>query len=159
MGFTKSWIIVHCYNLNTATVTHASAIAFNECNTPIHASQHPSSGTLLLSATDTNARNIKTYIQYHINALPRIPKILFYIHFQPTENCTGCTIGTCTYFIAKKTDLLLAQQLSPYGPHLATYWIISLDNTEFCPYHAIISYLIPKQQPKNTTILSCFLAK
>lgn len=76
----------------------------------------------------------------------------------------GCTIGTCTYnnlpFIAHTTrGILLSQQLLPYGPHNATFWILSIHYMEFSTVHGVITFLKSKQHPHITLTLSCCIAK
>jgi hypothetical protein len=92
------------------------------------------------------------------------PPITIYLHLPPIGQYLGCTIGTCPLhnlpFFAKTTPgTLLAQQLQPYGPHNATFWILSCNSTEFSSAQGLIEYLKSKQQPSLVTNLQCIIAK
>jgi hypothetical protein len=54
--------------------------------------------------------------------------------------------------------LLIASSLSPHGHHNSTYWILSINHTEFSTAEAAAGYISSSQLPNTTTTIIFILA-
>jgi len=165
MEFTKSRLLIRWFDPSTNMVKHSTAARFDEVNTTLPNTNDLSPGSLLLSNTPPPTIKQPEVI-IDISTNPTLESIPFtiHLHLPPIGTTIGLYLNTCTWnhlpYIAQTTPgTLLAQQLRPYGPHNATYWILSIDDTEFSTAQGIITFLNTKKSPTITTILSCILAR
>jgi len=166
MGFTKSRSLIRWLDPTTNTVKHTTSARFDELQTYIPHTTTKTPGTFLLEDTAIPPTISPLEVSIDLTEHPFIdsPLITIYLHLPPIGQYLGCTIGTCPLhnlpFFAKTTPgTLLAQQLQPYGPHNATFWILSCNSTEFSSAQGLIEYLKSTQQPSLVTNVQCIIAK
>jgi hypothetical protein len=165
MGFTKSRSLIRWLDPTTNTVKHTTSARFDELKTTIPNTTVNTPGTLLLDDSQPVPHILPLEITIDLTNHPFLdsPLINIHIHLPPFGHYLGCTIGTCMwnnlpYFAKTTPGTLLAQQLLPYGPHNASYWILSCNEMEFSTAQGLIEYLCTQQKPTTTTILLCIIA-
>jgi len=163
LGFTKSRLIVRWYDPSTKTVKHASAIRFDEYNTPLTSADTLSPGALILSGTEPS---IDSSTCIDIIDHPHLGSHPFSIQLQlpPKGSLLGCTVCTDTYhnlpYIHQfNSGLPLGTALLKHGQHNSSFWILSINSHEFITAKAVIDYIQSLQQPGSTTYIQGIFAR
>jgi hypothetical protein len=165
MGFTKSRLLIRWLDPSTNTVKHAYAVQFDEFHTPITPTDPIPPGRLLLTSPEPNITHIPNCsIDTQSTPLLGSPIFSTKLRLPPAGHSIGCTITTCTYnnlpYIATfHRGTSLAQTLLAHGSYNSTFWILSINHTEFTTASSVVQLLQHLQQPSHTTFVECYLAK
>jgi len=164
LGFTKSRLIVRWYDPSTQTVKHASAVRFDEYNTRLHPTDTLSPGALLLLGSEPSLPPPTECVD--ITNHPHLGTTPFTISLQlpPHGTGIGCFISTDTYhnlpYISSFTSgTPLSQHLLQHGQYNSSFWILSINSTEFMTAPAVINYLRSVQNPTVTTYVPAIFAR
>ncbi len=165
MGFTKSRLLIRWLDPTTNSVKHAYAVKFDEFNTPSSPTDMVSPGRLLLQSSDTSSITLpECSIDTQSTPLLGHPIFSIQLSLPPIGQSIGCTITTCSYNNLPYIESFhrgtsLAQSLLANGSYNSTFWILSINNTEFTTASSVVSHLHQLQEPSKTVFLPCFLAK
>jgi hypothetical protein len=164
MGFTKSCLLIRWLDPASRHVKHAFAVKFDEYCTPTSSTDHVSPGSLLLSSHSPPIVHLPEFT-INVSDQPSFASPIFHLTvLLPSQDTPlGCTIMTCTYHNLPYIQSCikgspLASSLSPHGHHNSTYWILSINHTEFSTAEAAAGYISSSQLPNTTTTIIFILA-
>jgi hypothetical protein len=159
LGFTKSRLIIRWYDLSTNTVKHASAVRFDEYNTPMTSDDKLSPGALLLSGQE-NPTLAESCVD--ISNTPSLGTSPFTIQLTipPQGSFLGCEVKTDNLpYVQKFTPgTPLGTALLEHGHYNSSFWILSINSKEFITAKATIDYVQSLQQPTVTTYVPAIFA-
>jgi hypothetical protein len=137
MGFTKSRLLIRWLDPVTNAVKHAYTVKFDEFSTPSSSADLISPGRLLLTSTDPSTVPLPD-CSINTQSTPLLGSPIFSIQLRlpSTGLSLGCTITTCTYNNLPYIETFhrgthLAQTLLAHGSYNSTFWILSINHTEF----------------------------
>jgi len=164
LGFTKSRLIVRWYDSETKLVKHASAVRFDETNTPLTADDKLSPGALILSGDPSPTLPTEQCVDIidhpHLETLP----FTLSLCLPPSGTGLGCMIATDTYYnlpyVSSFTSgTTFASQLLQHGQYNSSFWVLSVNSKEFMTAPKLITYLRSLQLPNTTIYIEAILAR